>query len=187
MLLLAAGHHALTAAAAALHPQPLGALTPPTVPPSPSPPQPFSGDEAGTNADNNAACCICLDALHRAARAAPPAHPQVRATCTATAGLMPQVAAPAPLAGRPLPARQRRPQVKKQQKMQPAAAQLATPAASLTTHRRAVAPRPRHPSCSCQASGLESGRRPRPGEGVSSGRGGKQRTEGVSSGQGVKM
>ena len=145
MLLLAAGHHALTAAAAALHPQPLGALTPPTVPPSPSPPQPFSGDEAGTNADD-AACCICLDALHRAARAAPPAHPQVRATCTAAAGLMPQVAAPAPLAGRPLPARQRRPQVKKQQEMQPAAAQLATPSASLThdqtTHRRAVAPPP---------------------------------------------
>ena len=87
---------------------------------------------------------------------------------------------PVPLAGRPLPARQRRPQVKKQQGMQPAAAQLATPLASLThdqtTHRRAVA---RRPSCSRQASGLESGRRPRPGEGVSSGqRGGKQRTGG---------
>ena len=76
---------------------------------------------------------------------------------------------PVPLAGRPLPARQRRPQVKKQQEMQPAAAQLPRPQPhSLTTRRLTAAPSPRRPSCSRQTSGLESGRRPHPGEGVSS-------------------
>ena len=79
---------------------------------------------------------------------------------------------PVPLAGRPLPARQRRPQVKKQQEMQPAAAQLPRPQPhSLTTRRLTAAPSPRRPSCSRQTSGLESGRRPHPWEGVSSGQG----------------
>jgi len=170
MLLLAAGHHALTAAAAALHPQPLGALTPPTVPPSPSPPQPFSGDEAGTNADNNAACCICLDALHRAARAAPPAHPQVRATCTATAGLMPQVAAPAPCAACwAAPSRQAAPPPSEEAAEEAAGSSTArhTPAASLTTHRRAVAPRrgPATPAAHVRRPGLSPGADPTQGRG----------------------
>lgn len=139
---------ATTPAAAAAPSQPLGAPTPPTVPPSPSPPQPFSGDEAGTNADNNAACCICLDALHRAARAAPPAHPQVSATCTATAGLMPQVAAPAPCAACwAAPSRQAAPPPSEEAAGDAASSSTAaTPSASLThdqtTHRRAVAPPP---------------------------------------------
>ena len=157
------------AAAAAPHPQPLGAPTPPTVPPSPSPPQPFSGDEAGTNADNNAACCICLDALHRAARAAPPAHPQVSATCTATAGLMPRVAAPAPCAACwAAPSRQAAPPPSEEAAGDAAGSNTARHALSLTHSRPDDSPprrRPAAPAAHARRPGLSPGADPAQGRG----------------------
>ena len=164
---------ATTPAAAAAPPQPLGAPTPPTVPPSPSPPQPFSGDKAGTNADN-AACCICLDALHRAARAAPPAHPQVSATCTATAGLMPQVAAPAPCAACwAAPSRQAAPPPSEEAAEEAAGSSTARhtphpqPHSRLTAAGRAVAPRrgPATTAAHVRRPGLSPGADPTQGRG----------------------
>ena len=181
MLLLAAGHHALTAAAVALHPQPLGAPTPQTVPPSTSPPQPFSGDEAGMNADD-AACCICLNALHRSARPNPTCAPS-RAGCMRSYS---RCCAPGRracplcrLLGGPFPPGSAPPSEEAAgDAAGSSTARHTTVSASLT-----AAPSPaRHPSCSRQASGLKSpqGGYKRTG-GVSSGHGG------VSSGHGVKM
>ena len=157
-------------AAAAAPAQPLGAPTPPTVPPSPSPPQPFSGDEAGTNADD-AACCICLDALHRAARAAPPAHPQVRATCTATAGLMPQVAAPAPCAACwAAPSRQAAPPPSEEAAEEAAGSSTARHTPHPQPHSRlTAAPSPRRgpatPAAHVRRPGLSPGADPTQGRG----------------------
>ena len=71
---------------------------------------------------------------------------------------------PVPLAGRPLPARQRRPQVKKQQKKQPAAAQLATPHTRSLTHDSPPRRRPRRgpatPAAHVRRPGLSPGADP---------------------------
>ena len=178
MLLLAAGHHALTAPPLQLPPRSRSGRRPRRLcPRRPRRPSRSRATKLARTPIMRRAASVSTPCIGRRGQ------PHLRTLrCRLHAQLQPVSCPrsprlpPVPLAGRPLPARQRRPQVKKQQKKQPAAAQLATPHTRSLTHdsppRRRPAPRPRHPSCSCQASGLESGRRPHPGEGVSSGRGG---------------
>ena len=129
--------------------------------------------------------CICLNAFHRSARPNPTCAPS-RAGCMRSYS---RCCAPGRracplcrLLGGPFPPGSAPPS---EEAAGDAAgnstARHTTASASLT-----AAPSPaRHPSCSRQASGLKSGRRLRPG-GVSADRGCKQRTGGVSSGQGQK-
>ena len=171
MLLLAAGHHALTAPPLQLPPRSRSGRRPRRL--CPRRPRRPSRSRATRLAQTPIM-------PRRAASASTPCigrrgQPHLRTLrCRLHAQLQPVSCPrsprlpPVPLAGRPLPARQRRPQVKKQQKKQPAAAQLATPHPQPHS-RLTAAPSPRRgpatPAAHVRRPGLSPGADPTQGRG----------------------